>query len=94
MLLVDHPSSLGGNVFQRPAEVNGVQAETGQGSLARYPLEPIAIPGTFFGWIRSGAARKGTGGPLTNAFPQILRDGVKQMQVLKRRGPRSAIGTP
>ena len=62
-------------------------SRTGQGSLARYPLEPIAIPGTFFGWIRSGAARRGTGGALTNAIPQILRDGVKQMQMLERRGP-------
>jgi hypothetical protein len=27
MLVVDDPSSLGSNVFLRPAEVNGVEAE-------------------------------------------------------------------
>ena len=30
MPLADHPSSLGGNVFQRPAEVDGVQAKLGK----------------------------------------------------------------
>ena len=50
------------------------------------PLGTYCNTGIFLGGIRSGAARRGTGGALTNAIPQILRDGVKQMQMLERRG--------
>src|SRR5258708_37917354 len=31
MLLVDYPTSFGGNVLQRPAQVDGIQAKMGEG---------------------------------------------------------------
>ena len=30
MLLVDHPTSFGGNVLQRPAQIDGIQAKLGE----------------------------------------------------------------
>ena len=49
ILLVDHPSSLGGNVFQRPAEVDGVQAELDKGVSLVTPWNLLQYRGLSLG---------------------------------------------
>jgi hypothetical protein len=50
MLLVDHPTSFGRNVLQRPAQVDGIQAKMGEWvCLVFHPSSPspeLDQPGT------------------------------------------------
>jgi hypothetical protein len=42
MLLADHPTSFGGNVLRRPAQIDGIQAKTGE--WACLVFRPSSLP--------------------------------------------------
>jgi hypothetical protein len=61
MLLVDYPSAFGGNVLQRPAEVDSIQAKLGEGSgsfsIYFFALSPrSAVASTVFAISKSAIA--------------------------------------
>src|ERR1700730_9057033 len=74
MLLVDHPTSFGGNVLQRPAQVDGIQAKMGEWvCLVFHPTSsPSALARPGGGWLRSAEADRPSWPPRVPRFEGSL----------------------